>query len=211
MQDALRSTFYLDCNHPDIRDLAAELTAGLEQPAGRAAALFRHVRDQIRYTVHAAFADPTAYPASVTLRRGDGYCIQKSVLLAALLRAAGIPARLHFADLRNRRAPEELRALMGTDVFYFHGYVEAHVEGAWRKATPAFDRGTCERHGIRRVQWDGRSDALLHATDVHGRPHFEYLADRGPRDDLPLDDIIAMLLGKYPQYDGSAWGAAFKE
>jgi transglutaminase-like putative cysteine protease len=137
--------------------------------------------------------------------------VQKSVLLVALLRAAGIPARLHFADMRNRLVPEELKALMGTDVFYFHGYVEARIEGAWRKVTPSFDRGTCERHGIRRVDWDGRSDSLLHPTDVDGRPQFEYLADRGPRDDLPFEEIMAVLLVEYPNYDGHAWGTAFKE
>ncbi len=208
---ALAPTRFLDCDHPEIRSLAARRTAGCAGPAARAVALFEHVRDEVRYTVHAAFADPDAYPASVTLRRGDGYCVQKSVLLAALLRAAGIPARLHFADLRNRRVPEELRALMGTDVFYFHGYVEARLDGRWVKATPSFDRGTCERHGIRRVEWDGRRDALLHPTDVHGRPQFEYLADRGSRDDLPFDEILAVLLRRYPAYDGEQWGSAFRE
>ena len=38
---------------------------------------------------------------SATLARGYGFCVNKAVLLAALARAVGIPARLGFADVRN--------------------------------------------------------------------------------------------------------------
>ncbi len=49
------------------------------------------------------------------LEAGRAYCVPKAVLLAAVLlaavlRAAGVPARLGFADVRNHVQSDTLRA-----------------------------------------------------------------------------------------------------
>ena len=63
----------------------------------------------------------------------------KAALLAACARAAGIPARVGYADVKNHLTTPELTAKMGTDLFVFHGYTELLLDGKWVKATPAFN------------------------------------------------------------------------
>ncbi len=211
MESTLRPTAFIDFDHPAVSALARDVSAGARDPADAASRLFARVRDHIVYTVKVDFTDPDAYRASTTLARGDGFCIPKSTLVVALLRCVGIPARLHFADLRNRLVPDDLRRLMGTDVFVFHGYVEAYLDGRWLRATPSFDPGTCERRGIVPVEFDGHGDALLHAHSADGRLQFEYLADRGTRDDVPFEEILPVLREVYPLYEPDSWNRAFVE
>jgi hypothetical protein len=105
-----------------------------------------------------------------------------------------------FADVKNHLCTPRLRALMGTDVFFYHGYVELHVGGRWVKATPAFDRTLCDRFGVHTLEFDGCTDSLFHPLDRAGRRHMEYLRDRGPATDVPADDIIATFTREYPGF-----------
>ena len=211
MHEYLKPTRTIESHHLRIVDLASSLCSGISDPCERAVRLFEHVRDDIRYTVRVDFADIEAYRATATLDRGNGFCVPKSILLVSLMRAQGIPSRLHFADLRNRLVPDDLRDLMGTDIFYFHGYVEVHLDGRWLKVTPSFDPATCRRRGIVPTCFDGRSDALLSPLDADGRPQFEYLRDRGPSADLPFEDLLATLYREYPHYKPDAWNDAFEQ
>jgi transglutaminase-like putative cysteine protease len=124
--------------------------------------------------------------------------VQKAVLLAALARAAGIPSRLGFADVRNHKTPDWLREIMGTDLFVFHGYVELYLDGGWVKATPAFDAQSSRRAGALVVELDGTNDAMLHPVDPEGHPYIEYVQNRGWFADLPLDEIQRTFLETYP-------------
>ena len=45
-------------------------------------------------------------------RTGAGFCVGKAALLTAVARADGIPARLHFADVRNHLCTPRLRSLV---------------------------------------------------------------------------------------------------
>jgi transglutaminase-like putative cysteine protease len=56
--------------------------------------------------------------------------VGKASLLTAAARAAGIPARIGFADVRNHLCTPRLRALMGTDTFVYHGYTDLYLDGA---------------------------------------------------------------------------------
>src|SRR5258706_10580781 len=114
----------------------------------KAVRLYYAVRDGITYTPYCEFRSPDTYRASACLARGSGFCVAKAALLAAAARAADIPARMGFADVRNHLCTPRLRALMNTDVFYYHGYAEMLLRGAWVKATPAVDRGLCDRFGV---------------------------------------------------------------
>jgi transglutaminase-like putative cysteine protease len=71
--------------------------------------------------------------ASTVLAQGFGWCVPKAVLLTAVCRAAGIPARLGFADVRNHLSTERMRQTMQTDVFAWHGYADIWLNGAWRQ------------------------------------------------------------------------------
>jgi transglutaminase-like putative cysteine protease len=156
----------------------------------RAVRLHDAVRDGIAYTPYCDFRSPETYRASSVLRRGAGFCVGKAALLAAACRAAGIPARVGFADVKNHLVTARLRALMDTDVFYYHGYTEIRLEDRWVKATPAFDRKLCERFGVPPLAFDGRADSLLHPFDGGGRRHMEYVRDRGPCADVPVAEIV---------------------
>ncbi len=156
----------------------------------RAVRLFHVVRDGIRYDPYAVSRDPGDYRASTVLTRPAAYCIPKAVLLTALARGVGIPARLGFADVRNHLASEKLLARLGTDLFVFHGFTEFWLARRWVKATPAFNIELCERFGVRPLEFDGRSDALFHEYSADGRRHMEYVAQRGSFADLPLEEIM---------------------
>jgi hypothetical protein len=94
--------------------------------------------------------------------------------------------------------PKELLEKRGTDLFPYHGYTDLCLEGSWVKATPTFDIVSCVNAGLRPVDFDGRHDALLPSTTLNGKPHIEYIEDRGFFEDVPFDAIMeASLRHKY--------------
>lgn len=89
---------YATLVEPTIRpdDVRALLPAGLPaDPRQRLAALIRILHERVRYTgVFFGQGDIVPNPPSVTLERRFGDCKDKSVVLASLLRAAGMPAQV---------------------------------------------------------------------------------------------------------------------
>ncbi len=196
--DAYRQpTAFLDSQHPAVRALAERATAGAGDGAARASRLFRAVRDGLRYDPYSVSTDPERYRASAVVAMDAAYCVPKAVLLAAAARALGIPARVAFADVRNHLQSERLRQTMGTDLFICHGFTEMHLGGRWLKATPTFNVELCQRFGVSPLEFDGTSDALLHAFDAEGQRHMEYVRSRGAFVDLPLPWLLAMLRHHY--------------
>jgi transglutaminase-like putative cysteine protease len=189
----LAPTDFVDSAAENVVAFARRACADASDEVSRAVRLFYAVRDEIVYTPYCDFRSPETFRASACLARGAGFCVAKAALLAAAARAVGIPARVGFADVRNR-------ALMGTDLFYYHGYAELHLAGRWVKATPAFDRGLCERFGVRPLEFEGREDALFHPYDVAGRRHMEYVRDRGAEADVPVAAIVANFARAYPAF-----------
>lgn len=195
MEKYLKPTAVIDCDHPSIREKARALAAGQEDATEKAKRLFYFVRDQIKYNIYVSKSAPENFRASNTLARGEGYCVQKSVLLVALARAAGIPAGLGFARIRNCLLPENAIKWLGTDILPFHGYAEIYLEGRWIKATPSFDMEMCEKVRIIPVEFDGRSHAMLHSHNRDGKLHIEYLKHLGEHyDDLPLETLWETLI-----------------
>jgi transglutaminase-like putative cysteine protease len=193
-----RPTAFVDSDAENVVAFARRACDGATDEITKAVRLFYAVRDGIVYTPYCDFRSTDTFRASACLARGSGFCVAKAGLLAAAARASGIPARVGFADVRNHLTTPRLRRLMGTDLFYYHGYAELYLGGKWVKATPAFDRGLCERFGVRPLEFDGRSDALLHPYDVAGRRHMEYVRDRGPAVDIPVSAIIDTFERCYP-------------
>ena len=188
---------FVDSDHPEVVRCARTLTNPERSPQENAVALFYWVRDAIRYNPYGLSPAPEAFMASSTLKAGEAWCVPKAILLAALCRAVGIPARLGFADVRNHLSTERLRAAMGTDIFYFHGYTSIYLEGCWVKATPAFNIELCEKFGLKPLEFNGREDSLYHEYDNAGNRHMQYLHDRGEYLDVPLDEMMAVFREKY--------------
>ena len=156
--------------------------------------LFYFVRDEIRYNPYLPKYLTEHFRASNTLSRGDGYCVQKAVVLVALARAVGIPARLGFAKIRNNLLPEKLTKWLGGNVLPWHGYAELYIDSKWVKATTAFDLKMCHENRIIPVEFDGEHDATFQPYNLDGKLHIEYLMQRGHYEDVPLDKIRETLV-----------------
>ena len=207
MEKYLRPTPTIDCNNESIKQKSQNLTEGQHEVADKAKSLFYFVRDEIKYNVYVLSDRPEYYRASRILELREGFCIQKAVLLAALARAVGIPARLHLTAIRNHLVPDKLRGLMGTNVFPTHGYDELYIEGEWVKATPTFDLRMCQQNQIIPVEFDGKQDAMLPSHNLDGKLHIEYLQDHGYYADLPFDKIINLRI----QTLGADWSERMRQ
>ena len=193
----LCATACIDTDHPVVQAFAATHAVGPDARA-RAVSLYLAVRDRLRYDPYRIDLSERGMKASNALAHGTGWCVPKAVVLAAVARAAGIPARLGFADVRNHMSTQRLRDTMKTDVFAWHGYTELWLDGAWRKATPAFNIELCEKFGLLPLEFDGVNDSLYHPFDRAGNQHMEYVNERGSFDDLPLPQIKATFAEIYP-------------
>jgi transglutaminase-like putative cysteine protease len=197
-EECLLPSRFIDSGHPEVEKRATSLVNTDSTPRENALSLYYWTRDQIRYNPYAVGTEPDDFLASTTLRSGQGWCVTKAILLAALCRAAGIPARVGFADVRNHLSTARLRESMGTDVFYFHGYTSILLDGKWVKATPAFNIELCSKFGLRPLEFDGIHDSLYHEFDVAGNRHMEYLRERGEHLDLPYEEMRDLFVEKYP-------------
>jgi hypothetical protein len=190
LEKYLKPTFTIDSNSRPIRAKADELTRNQNDVASKAKSLFYFVRDQIKYIMYPQISREEYFKASKTLQKGEGYCVQKAVLLTTLARAADIPARLGFVDIVNHLLPQKHLALQGTNLFIYHGFTELHLNGKWIKATPAFDFDMCNENQIIPIEFDGENDTLFHPVNQEGKPHIEYTKFHGSYDDLPYTEII---------------------
>jgi transglutaminase-like putative cysteine protease len=166
----------------------------------RAVALHDAVRDRFRYDPYQVDLSVAGMRASAVIDKGIGWCVPKAALLAAACRAIGIPARLGYADVRNHLSTERMRRTMGTDLFVWHGYTELWIDGAWRKATPAFNKELCERFGLLPLAFNGHDDSIYHPFDRAGNRHMEYVRHRGSFDDMPLAQLTADFARVYPRW-----------
>jgi Transglutaminase-like superfamily len=174
--DFLGPTRYIDCRHADIVAAAAQLTANAADEREKAVRIHDFVRDQVLFGWTHEFYD---LRASEVLRARVGFCTTKSTLFIALLRAAGIPARQRFANLKARI----LDGLVDPRTPYIdHSYTEVELEGRWLGvdsyavdiglATAArarlYGEGRTIGYGVHAngvSNWDGASDAFCQYVD----------------------------------------------
>ena len=104
----------VESDHPEITRLAEELGAGARDDTAFAKAAYEWVRDQVTHSVDAQ--DPrVTVTATEVLTARTGLCYAKSHLLAALLRARGIPAGLCYQRLAD-----------GAGAHVLHGIIVRH-------------------------------------------------------------------------------------
>ena len=197
IEEYLKPTSSIDCEANSIKEKAQDLTKGQEQITEKARSLFYFVRDEIKYNMYSPFHLPEHYRASTILDRGEGYCVQKAALLAALARAVGIPTRLRFADIRNHTLTKKAAETLGTNLLVYHAYDEFYIGGRWIKAAPTFDIKMCQENRIIPVEFDGKNDALLHSHNQDGKLHIEYVRDYGSYQDVIVDEILDALNKTY--------------
>ena len=118
----LEASQFVDSGDPAVAKKAEELSRGLSTDEEKACAAYRFVRDKIPHSFDVR-ADAVTAAASDVLRRGTGICHAKSNLLAALLRAMGIPAGFRYQHLT--LADDDSKG------YCLHCYNAVWLDGKW--------------------------------------------------------------------------------
>ncbi len=177
----LEPTPDINSDHPQIVQKAAELTKGCRSDVEKAKALYEFVRDS--YTRE----EVESFVASEVLKGGGLSCYQRSILLAALCRSVGIPARLHLQkiSIKNWRSPQDSRV---KDIVFAHGLAGLYLNGAWHVYETTghsykwfqWAQDETEAAGMV-VQFDPDKDCLFDMSKNHrvtGKLLPHYFADR---------------------------------
>jgi transglutaminase-like putative cysteine protease len=149
----LESTDVVDWYHADVRTLAWYLAGGETEAVAIARRCFEWVRDEIRHSVDAGDTVVTCSASEVLLQR-TGFCYAKSHLLAALLRANGLPAGFGYQRLSTGGAGPP---------FCLHGFNAVMLpECGWYRADA---RGN--KPGIA-AEFTPRTERLAFSTHIPG-------------------------------------------
>lgn len=129
MQKYLESSEYIDWKNPKVLAKAKSLADGLSDVESIARNCFVFVRDEIQHSLDFR-RNPVTCKASEVLEHGTGYCYAKSHLLAALLRALGIPAGLCYQRL-TISSDQPPFCLHGLNALYLerHGWYRIDARG----------------------------------------------------------------------------------
>lgn len=123
----LRASAVIDSTEPSIVAAAAEIVGDATDDEEVARRCFLWVRDSVRHSSDHRNPVVTC-TASDVLRHRAGFCYAKSHLLAAVLRARGIPAALCYQRLAFDNAGS---------AFFLHGLVAIHLRRhGWYRVDP---------------------------------------------------------------------------
>jgi transglutaminase-like putative cysteine protease len=202
----LAPTYFIDAGHPDIVAYTNRVVGNETDPKQKAIRIYNAVRDDFRYNPYNIDLHHKELKASSLLNRPSksGYCIEKACLLAACLRAAGIPTRLCFFNVRNHIGVEKFIDTLKTDVLVFHACCDVYLDGKWLKATPAFNKELCNKLGVQPLEFNGETDSIFQQYDKEGHQFMEYLQDYGTFHDVPHDMFVMLLKQFYPHFFKSA-------
>ncbi len=206
----LEPTEIIDSNHPEIRAFAEKTLRSCKDALEKAVRLYYAVRDGIWYDPYHPFFLPEHYRASNILMGRRGFCIPKASLLCALGRASGIPSRAGFATVRNHLATKQLLEFLGSDIFAYHAFTEFFLEGKWVKATPAFNRELCRKHGVVPLEFNGREDSIFQPYNSENQKFMEYLEFHGSFSDIPVAQIVTAFEKAYGRERVQGWIQSFE-
>jgi transglutaminase-like putative cysteine protease len=131
MNEFLQPTTVIDSASPAIVAMAAEIAGDAITDEEVARRCFLWVRDQVRHSSDHQVSAVTCSASEVLMHRA-GFCFAKSHLLAALLRARGIPAALCYQRLALDSA---------ASAFCLHGLVAVHLKRhGWYRVDPRGDK-----------------------------------------------------------------------
>ena len=196
----LGSTQLLDLNDPKLRIQALRITQ-LASSATQKALLIHDFVKSLPFGCVAAFDH---VPAAAVLRVGRGDCHTKGTLFVALLRAAGVPARLHFVSLSSKflagiiDVPQENIT---------HAIGEVYLAGRWVQTDTYVTDKQFEMRARNKLVEQGLKLGLgIHVNADQcwcGKKasHAQY-SDRDPSS-LPLEDLGVAHDPKYFYSDGS--------
>lgn len=178
MEKYLESSEIINWKDPDILSKAKELSQGLNNHTEIAKSCFEFVRDEIKHSNDYKL-NPVTCIASDVLKHKTGYCYAKSHLLAALLRANGIPAGLCY---------QRLTIENDTPPFCLHGLNAVYLlDMGWYRIDP---RGN--KKGVN-SEFTPPKEQLAFPIVTEGEADFKEIWSE------PLPDVVSVL-NKYETY-----------
>lgn len=196
----LTPTYFFDFENEHIQNLIQEFQSNSLSQKEKAIQVYLKIRDGWRYNAYQINFNKEAFRASEISQRSEGHCIDKAILLTTCLRGLGIPARVHFAKVKNHIAVEALTKRLGTNELTPHGMVDILLEGKWVKSSPAFNASLCEKCNVAPLDFDGKNDSVFQEYNREGNEFMEYLEDYGHFEDLPLNFIIQNIKEHYGSF-----------
>ena len=145
MTNYLKESEIIDYSDPEIQKLAKRLSTGCETDVTIAKNCFEYVRDHINHSGDHQ-DNLTTCKASDVLRYKTGWYYAKSHLLAALLRANGIPAGFCYQRLSCAEYKKDIYCLHGLNVLYLKEYgwyrvdARGNKEGVDARFTPPVEK-----------------------------------------------------------------------
>lgn len=132
MDKFLEASEIIDFDNSTVTTKASELAFGCNSDTEITKRCFEFVRDEIRHTGDAG-EGITTLRASEVLEQGQGWCYAKSHLLAALLRANGIPTALCYQRLSCSEYVEGIYCLHGLNAVYLKEFGWYRVDARGNK------------------------------------------------------------------------------
>lgn len=205
MEHYTQETYHFDYANDKIQAIHAHLNIdGASTNTEFAIKAYKYVRDTYPYYPYRFSLINEDWRASELITRKSGHCIDKVIILIAILRAQNIPARLGLAKVRNHIAVDQIIEKFGSDVLVPHGYIEIYLDHNWIKATPAFNKELCEMLNVEVLEFDGENDSIFQAFDQTGKQVFmEYLEDYGTFNEVPLPYMFQLMQQHYPRINES--------
>ncbi|GJM31419.1 MAG: hypothetical protein DHS20C18_04200 [Saprospiraceae bacterium] len=194
----LKETDFFNYSNPAIQEFVQKANQNLSTDLEKALNLYYLVRDDWKYNPYHITLEKEAWQASEMMKKREGHCLDKAILLITFARASGIPAKLHLAKVTNHIAVEKLIERLGTNILTPHGYAELFIDGKWVKATPAFNKELCEKLGVAPLDFDGKTDSIFQQFDKKGAKFMQYLEDYGTFSDVPFAFLINNMREHYP-------------
>lgn len=125
----LKETKMLDFSNVEIQKLIHKRNWLNKSRYERIKAIYNYIRDEILF----GYNIDDSIPASKVLSDGYGQCNTKGTLFMALLRACGIPCRIHGFTIDKKLQKGAMTGLVYllSPKNIFHSWVEVYLDGTW--------------------------------------------------------------------------------
>jgi len=167
-----KNSRFADFEDPLVRDTVQLLVANETTARRKLQRIFSFVRDEIKFQFPVA---GDLVNASEVIRLGYGQCNTKSTLFLALCKAAGIPARIHFALIR-----KEIQRGFFTGPAYWlmpskisHAWIEVQVDSRWRKIDAYINDPALQQGAVAELKRRGWRTGFSVALPQSGEPAFD--------------------------------------
>ncbi len=192
----LKSTPLVQSESPEIEALSRELTQHATTEFQAVTAIINYMADNTRYVYN-----PSRYDALSTLRTGSGNCTNSAHLSAALLRAAGIPARVvggTTLDKQLKVPMDGVRSLVQTMGKGGHAWIEAYFPDlGWLSYDPKQSKQFTSTRHVKECHGLDSSDIAENWTGTPYAPAYSGAIDaRFIEDDVRVQPVFTQDMPK---------------